>query len=63
MGTWNDSYREASKELDLAKEHYRIADGILAVATTRLNAAQKRLAELYRQRHEMINAQNQLGNG
>lgn len=61
MGTWNESYHEACEKLKLAQEHYRIAEGILAVANSWLDKASQRLSDLYRQRQQTINAQSAQG--
>jgi hypothetical protein len=53
---WHQNYDAACKEMALAEEEYRLADSALAAATSRQRTAQRRCAELFRQRIEQVNA-------
>lgn len=54
MADWNEEYTEACKELELAKEQYRLADSALACASARLNAANYRTGRLFQDRINQI---------
>jgi hypothetical protein len=47
---WHKDYEDARNEMALAEEEYRLADSALAAASHRQRQAQRRCAELFRQR-------------
>lgn len=52
---WHQDYQAACKEMSLAEEEYRLADSALAAAAHRQRLAQRKCAELFRQRIETVN--------
>lgn len=52
---WHKEYEDARKEMAFAEEQYRLADDALAVASHRQRLAQRRCAELFRQRINEVN--------